>query len=174
MIKLMLIGSIILGTSTELLAFKPLSVWAATLRYGPIVSGTWKEEKKWMIRFKLPSGYEHLSFATTGKPVRVLYVNRDLSVPLSLVLKELVLLGLNKEIKTFSGCFSVRQVRGRSSRLSAHSYGLACDFNSDLYPLGSHKRFDPRIVQVFNKYGWKYGGDFLRRPDPHHFSYSWE
>jgi hypothetical protein len=58
----------------------------------------------------------------------------------------------------------------RNSRkpLSMHAFGLAIDLNVSENHLGTRGNMDPRIVEIFAKWGFVWGG-YWGRPDPMHF-----
>lgn len=69
----------------------------------------------------------------------------------------------------FAGCFNARHIDRNPARpLSMHAWGLAIDFNSRDNPLGARPVMDPEVVEVFRRWGFKWGGDW-RRPDGMHF-----
>ena len=94
-----------------------------------------------------------------------MWVNKDMVLPLALVFLDLQLQGLLWEITKFNGCYNGRSVRGRPE-ISAHAYGLACDFDD--------KQYSERFVNVWEKWGFCWGGKFKRKPSRAHFAYSWE
>lgn len=66
-------------------------------------------------------------------------------------------------------CFQPRFVeRDPSRQLSKHAWGLAIDLNVYDNPEGSTPRMDPRIVAVFEKWGFRWGGRWTI-PDGMHF-----
>jgi hypothetical protein len=69
------------------------------------------------------------------------------------------------------GCFGPREVRAIGSTtggsLSRHSYGIALDINTDQNPLGGVPRMDCRVVQIFRKWGFAWGGNFLTSDGMH-------
>lgn len=71
-------------------------------------------------------------------------------------------------IHTFDGCYANRVVRGGTAK-SLHAWGLAIDINSALFPLGSTRRQDARLIKAFHDQGWWYGGDYHHRLDPMHW-----
>ena len=85
---------------------------------------------------------------------------------------ELVERGLQGTIHSFSGCFSARHVnRVPSAGLSHHSWGIALDVNvqqGNLFGQPPHQ--DPRLVRVFERWGFVWGGTFIV-PDGMHFEY---
>lgn len=109
-----------------------------------------------------------------------MYVNKYILEPLRKVFTDLCNKGLLHEIKTFGGCWIVRDVRGHAGLLSIHAFGLACDFNTDQNPLGWSREkciasgltpFTEEFVQVWRDNGWKAGADF-QRFDLMHFEYT--
>ncbi len=85
---------------------------------------------------------------------------------------ELIQRGLQDTIHSFSGCFSARHVnRIPSAGLSHHSWGIALDLNvqqGNLFGQTPHQ--DPRLVRVFERWGFVWGGTFIV-PDGMHFEY---
>lgn len=55
--------------------------------------------------------------------------------------------------------------------LSTHAWGISVDLNPTMYPYGSDKKLPKDCVQIFNKYGFIYGGVW-RTPDPMHLEFS--
>lgn len=141
----------------HLLVVAPESIAEAESRYG-LLDADYQmlDEKKHIVQF---------SFKSWDLPYSA-PMNRDMAVPLALVLSELQVKNLLKEITEFNGCYVSRPVRGLS-RPSTHAYGLSCDFNNG--------PFSFEFVSVWKKYGFCWGGDFERVHDPMHFSYAkWE
>lgn len=69
----------------------------------------------------------------------------------------------------FAGCFVARHIDWNPSKpLSMHAWGLAIDFNTRDNALGATPQMDPRVVEVFKRWGFDWGGDW-RRPDGMHF-----
>jgi hypothetical protein len=88
------------------------------------------------------------------------------------VVRELIDLGLEDTIHSYSGCFSPRHInRIPSAGLSHHSWGIAVDLNvqqGNLFGQTPHQ--DPRMVEVFERWGFIWGGTFIE-PDGMHFEY---
>ena len=88
------------------------------------------------------------------------------------VVHDLVERGLQETIQSFSGCFSARHInRIASAALSHHSWGIALDLNvqqGNLFGQTPHQ--DPRLVRVFERWGFVWGGTFIV-PDGMHFEY---
>jgi hypothetical protein len=72
-------------------------------------------------------------------------------------------------IKTYDGCYVVRDVRGSDTTLSLHSWGLAIDLNAADNPLGGTSHQPEELIETFKAHGFWWGGDFHTRKDPMHF-----
>jgi hypothetical protein len=72
----------------------------------------------------------------------------------------------------FAGCFMPRHILWNPSRgLSMHAWGLAIDFNSVDNAFGKRPVMDPRIVDIFERWGFEWGGHWST-PDGMHFQLS--
>jgi hypothetical protein len=67
----------------------------------------------------------------------------------------------------FAGCYYPRFIAGTST-LSNHAFGLALDINAVENQRGTVGLIDRGVVQVFQKWGFTWGGDW-RFTDPMHF-----
>jgi hypothetical protein len=79
--------------------------------------------------------------------------------------------GLGNELRPgdYGGCYVPRFIdRNPSLPLSMHAFGLAIDFNVSTNQLGTDGDMNPRIVEIFERWGFVWGGDWSR-PDPMHF-----
>lgn len=123
------------------------------------VDGWWK---KWGAPVELPDELKHLT--KRGR----LWTNKDLIPVLESVFEEIVDQGLARHLKTFDGCFNVRKIRGSKTKWSTHSWALALDFNMAENRLGAEPKMHPRIVEIFERHGFVWGGKF-RRKDGQHF-----
>lgn len=73
------------------------------------------------------------------------------------------------DTRDYGGCWSPRHIDFNPRKpLSMHSWGLAIDINVSTNQLGATPTMDPRIVQVFDRWGFAWGGRW-RRPDGMHF-----
>lgn len=150
----------------------------AIKRYGTIDVGhqAWPNKKKWMALLDIP---DHLRgnwcvYGDKDMPVKRIYCNVDIHVPLKQALQNLYDRGFTKELKAFDGCFNIRPVRGSAS-VSAHAYGLAIDINASENKLGQvTSNLSPGFVKCFTDAGFDWGGNFHSRKDPMHFSFCWE
>jgi hypothetical protein len=69
----------------------------------------------------------------------------------------------------YGGCYVPRFIdRNPDLPLSMHAFGLAADLNVSTNLLGSEGDMDPRVVAIFEKWGFTWGGVW-DRPDPMHF-----
>jgi hypothetical protein len=87
-------------------------------------------------------------------------------------LQELVDRGLDHLISIYSGCYAARTVaRSDTAPPSNHAYGAAIDIDAPTNGYGdATPAMDPRVVEVFERHGFLWGGDFLI-PDGMHFEY---
>ena len=104
-----------------------------------------------------------------GKPWNRVFINKELKAKLSQCFTNLERCGLHIEIKTFDGCYVLRNVRGRKVP-SLHSWAMAIDFNSETEKLGQeYTNWSGRFVAIMKASGLYWGGDW-RRKDPMHFA----
>jgi hypothetical protein len=73
---------------------------------------------------------------------------------------------------TFGGCYNPRfnRLTGNLGFLSRHAWGQAFDTNTLTNAQGRVPRMDCRVVRIFRKHGFAWGGNFLT-PDGMHFEY---
>jgi RHS repeat-associated protein len=148
----------------------------AAARYGTIKNNVWKNEGKWMIRYRIPDeifydGQYWWRHAETGDLVREIYLNRDIAPMLEQALFDLKARGELIYLETFSGAFSIRGTRG-SGRQSAHSYGIALDINPHLAEFNRPSYQPVQVQGAFTRAGFVDGGTFTPR-DGMHFSLGW-
>lgn len=71
----------------------------------------------------------------------------------------------------YAGCYSPRFLnRQPRSGISHHAWGVAIDINAGVNRYGHPPRQDPRLVEVFERWGFIWGGRFLI-PDGMHFEF---
>lgn len=99
-------------------------------------------------------------------PKRI-YCNKDMVKPLEQALRNLIITGYIKELKTWDGCFNIRNKRGDSSP-SLHSWGVAIDLNAAWNRFGSKPTLSPGFVKCFTDAGFDWGG-LWSKPDGMHF-----
>jgi hypothetical protein len=86
-------------------------------------------------------------------------------------LRELQANGLDNLVdpEAFKGCWNPRYVRNGDD-ISRHAWGIAIDLNYDDNPTGLESMQDPRLVAIFERWGFT-SGDAWLKPDPGHFEY---
>ena len=86
-------------------------------------------------------------------------------------IRELIELGLQDTIMSYSGCWAPRHIlRDPDAGLSHHAWGIAIDVNVPQNYFGAPPNQDPDMVEVFERWGFIWGGDFIQ-PDGMHFEY---
>jgi hypothetical protein len=71
----------------------------------------------------------------------------------------------------YGGCFAPRIIPGSIGHaLSAHAFGGAIDINVQENLVGAVPHQDPRLVAVFQRWGFTWGGWWMR-PDGMHFEF---
>jgi hypothetical protein len=79
--------------------------------------------------------------------------------------------GLSSLLQTYNGCWNARTVaRSPTAPPSFHAYGVAIDINAATNAYGATPTMDERVVAIFERLGFKWGGEFLI-PDGMHFEY---
>jgi hypothetical protein len=99
--------------------------------------------------------------------------NRALLPMLVGALKELEGLGLGHLIDPagYAGCYSPRFInRVPTAGISHHAWGVALDVNVPENPFGHTPHQDPRLVAIFDRWGFTWGGTWIR-PDGMHFEF---
>jgi hypothetical protein len=69
----------------------------------------------------------------------------------------------------FAGCWNARRARGGTA-LSRHAWGVAVDLNAGANPTGFASVQDPRLLDIFTRWGFTEGSGWLV-PDAGHFEY---
>lgn len=121
-----------------------------------------KNEGKYMVLWDVPTELE------IGVIPKRLYCHKLMVEPLSKAFKNLIDRGFVKELKTFDGCFNVRNKRGLSS-WSIHAWGLAIDVNASWNQLGKTPSLSKGFVKCFTDAGFDWGGYWTTRVDGMHF-----
>ncbi len=142
-------------------------------RYGPLTTAAdgglcWRKAPDWILPIAVPDQIVLRNYL--GKPVYRIFCNKDMHGPLSAAFTALIATGCHMELETFDGAFHVRWVRGLPGVPSYHSFGVAIDFNAKKNPLGSAGVWSKEFILCMKDAGFDYGGDFIHRKDPMHFS----
>ena len=97
--------------------------------------------------------------------------NAALFPQLTGALQEIQDRGLASLIHSTAGCFAARMVAANpTSGISQHAWGAAIDINAPENVFGATPTQDARVVRIFRKWGFLWGGDFAI-PDGMHFEY---
>lgn len=73
--------------------------------------------------------------------------------------------------KEYAGCYSSRFLnRNPEAGISHHAWGVAVDINVSTNQFGQSPHQDPRVVGIFRKWGFTWGGRWLL-PDGMHFEF---
>jgi len=119
---------------------------------------------KHMIMWDVPANLE------IGMIPKRIFCNKDMVGPLSKAFKNLIDTGAVAELKTWDGCFNIRNKRGLSS-LSLHSWGIAIDVNAFENGLNMTPKLSAKFVKCFTDAGFDWGGTWTRL-DGMHFQLS--
>jgi hypothetical protein len=119
------------------------------------------EKEKNMTVWNVPDNLE------VGVIPKKVYCNNDLVAPLEQAFKNIIDRGLVGELKTWDGCFNLRQKRGSASP-SLHSWGVAIDINAAENGFGKTPTMSAALVSCFKDAGFDWGGDWTK-PDGMHF-----
>jgi len=100
--------------------------------------------------------------------------NKGMLPQLRAALDEIQRMGLADKIHPdeYAGCYYPRYINHDPSYgLSLHSWGIAVDLNVPENQRGTPGNMDPRVVAIFKKWGFAWGGDW-HYTDPMHFEMS--
>jgi hypothetical protein len=123
----------------------------------------------WAVPADIREAFKHVRFSamgTIGFPGKI-YMNKLLKEPLEKALRNVIGRGLAPEMKTWDGCYIIRNARGLSS-WSMHAWGLAIDVNAATNRLGEDPSLSRAFVRCFTEVGFDWGG-IWKRPDGMHF-----
>lgn len=99
-------------------------------------------------------------------PKRV-YCSRMMQLPLEAAFHNIVSRDKVDELKTWDGCFNIRNKRGGTT-FSMHSWGLAIDINARWNGFGQTPTMTQELVRCFTDEGFIWGGRWVT-PDGMHF-----
>jgi hypothetical protein len=119
------------------------------------------EKEKDMVVWDVPSELE------LGVIPKKIYCNTRMIIPLRDAFTAILQNDLLEELKTWDGCFNIRQKRGATS-WSLHSWGLAIDINAAWNRFGEVPTMSDDLVHCFTSNGFDWGGEWTK-PDGMHF-----
>jgi hypothetical protein len=122
--------------------------------------GTIVPEARWVRR----------NIVTASVPILGTVTCHRLMIPqLRAALREVQRAGLASSLHTYNGCYVPRFIeRDPSHAISLHTWGIAIDLDAATNYRGIHGTMDPRVVRIFKKWGFRWGGDWSYS-DPMHF-----
>ncbi|MCA1713250.1 MAG: M15 family metallopeptidase [Actinobacteria bacterium] len=84
-------------------------------------------------------------------------------------LAEVQAAGLAGSLHTYDGCYVPRFIERNPDRsISLHTWGIAIDMDASTNYRGIAGTMDPKIVEIFKRWGFRWGGDW-QYTDPMHF-----
>lgn len=75
------------------------------------------------------------------------------------------------DVNEYGGCYAWRAVRGSLRAPSLHCWGIALDLDPVENPLGGEPKIDHQVVDILERRGFTWGGNF-GRVDGMHFQYA--
>lgn len=122
------------------------------------------DSNPWLTLWDVPTELE------IGVIPKRIYCNKDMVKPLENAFRNLIKTDCVKELKTWDGCFNIRNKRGLSS-MSLHSWGIAIDVNAFENGLNQTPKLSKEFVKCFTDAGFDWGGTWTRK-DGMHFQLS--
>ncbi len=131
---------------------------AFSYRYYP--DGTIEPDARWV----------RANIVTARVPVLGTVTCHRLMIPqLRSALQEVKNAGLASTLHTYDGCYVPRFIERDPSRpISLHTWGIAIDIDAATNGRGIRGTMDPRVVAIFKRWGFRWGGDWAWT-DPMHF-----
>ncbi|MEO8134053.1 MAG: M15 family metallopeptidase [Betaproteobacteria bacterium] len=128
---------------------------------------TW--EAQFMVSAKMPFSMPlDWAPATSTSSIRC---HKLIAPLLQAVFADIVANGLQQSVKTYGGGYNWRMKRGQA-KPSTHSWGIAIDLNARTNAMGTAGDMNPKLVDLFESYGFVWGGRWSGRyKDPMHFQY---
>ena len=127
-----------------------------------------KNFEVWIVPNEIQEAFKHVRFSavgTIGFPKKI-FINKDFCSTLENALKNIIRRGLAHELKTWDGCFIIRNKRGLQS-LSLHSWALAVDVNAFENQLNQTPKLSSEFVRCFTDAGCDWGGTWTRKDGMH-------
>jgi hypothetical protein len=131
---------------------------AFSYRYFP--DGTIQPDADWV----------RANIVTTNVPIMGRVTCHRLMIPqLRGALQEVQDSGLGHLLRTYDGCYVPRFIaRNPDNSISLHTWGIAIDMDASTNYRGIRGTMDDRIVAIFKRWGFRWGGDWSYT-DPMHF-----
>ena len=77
--------------------------------------------------------------------------------------------GLASSLHTYNGCYVPRFIESNPEHaISLHTWGIAIDLDASTNYRGIKGTMDPKVVEIFKRWGFRWGGDWTYT-DPMHF-----
>jgi hypothetical protein len=150
-----------------------------TVEYGKVV---YVRDEAYVKKYRLPFTYTYKNGQTfTGK------FHSGMHDPLRKTLQAIDKAGFSKGIKNIDASIYPRDTTKYPGTLSGHSFGVAMDFNSKIYPQGNtafknyekdlknpssrNYAYAKAIQIVYNTGLWVWGGNYTKEKDTHHFTF---
>jgi hypothetical protein len=127
-----------------------------------------KHFEVWNVPKNILDAFAHVRFTavgTIGFPTKI-YINKDFKPVLEKALNNVIANCLTLQIKTWDGCFIIRNKRGGRT-LSLHSWAIACDINAQENRLGAKPKLSKQLVKCFTDAGCEWGGTWKRQDGMH-------
>jgi hypothetical protein len=127
----------------------------------------WEAERmvKATLPFAIPLAWD------TSQSVSSIRCHKLIAPLIEEVFRQIVAQGLKRSVKTYGGGYVYRPKRG-AVKPSTHSWGIAIDLNPTTNAMGGAGDMDPRLVALFEDFGFVWGGRWAgRNKDPMHFQY---
>jgi hypothetical protein len=147
---------------TAVLSGGSVSSAVGTFTYTPHPDGTITQDPQWVRTYIRQESVPVIGTVTC---------NKGMLPQLRGALTEVVQRGLAKAIDPaqYGGCYVPRFIAHDPSQgLSLHSWGMAVDLNVPGNQRGTVGRIDRRVVAIFKRWGFAWGGDWSYS-DPMHF-----
>jgi len=145
------------------------------------------EAERYMVEITVPVWHLNDSTGVRTASSMKMKINRKLATDVKKIFQEIYELPMKFPIKTLLG-YGYRQSGGvglsNCTLMSIHSYGAAIDINpadndndyflgagNDLRDKNNPYYIPEEVIQIFEKYGWFWGGDFSICVDSMHFQY---
>jgi hypothetical protein len=131
---------------------------AFSYRYFP--DGTIQPDADWVRK----------NIVTANVPIMGRVTCHRLMVPqLRGALQDVQAAGLGHLLRTYDGCYVPRFIaRNPDNSISLHTWGIAIDMDASTNYRGIRGTMDARIVTIFKRWGFRWGGDW-QYTDPMHF-----